>query len=216
MTVTCRQCGRPFKTFPSYLRRRPTGPFCSRECQSDACTVERKCVGCGRRFWTKRWRTQKYCGSDCRHLTCHNAFEYLNRFIKKAEVGCWEWLASCTKAGYGTLKVEGHHIYAHRAAYAAWIGKIPAGKLVCHHCDNPRCLNPAHLFLGTHKDNTADAIRKGRFYQHRMPRARKFDPVEAARLRESGKTYKQIAVAVGCSETYVWYLLHRAKSLEAA
>lgn len=80
--------------------------------------------------------------------------------------GCWEWPASRTAAGYGQLGYrEGgrqHLAYAHRAAYFISHGDIPKGMHICHHCDNPACFNPGHLFLGTAKENIQDMVRKGR------------------------------------------------------
>jgi hypothetical protein len=83
---------------------------------------------------------------------------------------CWEWTAGRTAAGYGylaTTRAAGP-IYAHRWSYEQHIGTIPEGRYVCHRCDNPPCVNPAHLFVGTHADNMADMKAKGRV---RKPRA---------------------------------------------
>lgn len=60
------------------------------------------------------------------------------------------------------MQIDGEKIYVHRAAYIEAYGEIPDGKLVCHHCDTPRCIEPTHLFVGTHADNMHDMIRKGR------------------------------------------------------
>ncbi len=88
-----------------------------------------------------------------------------NKIIRTAT--CWLWNASVRKAkdGYGQINATGSptkKLMAHRVAYELYVGSIPKGMLVLHRCDNPRCVNPEHLFLGTPLDNTTDMIRKGR------------------------------------------------------
>jgi hypothetical protein len=75
---------------------------------------------------------------------------------------CWEWRWSGTPRGYGAVWSGGRQTYAHRKAYELFVGAIPDGMMVCHKCDNPKCCNPAHLFLGTQKDNMSDCVAKGR------------------------------------------------------
>lgn len=76
--------------------------------------------------------------------------------------GCWEWGASKHGEGYGQFILAGHVEKAHRVAYQLYVGTIPKGLCVCHHCDNTGCVNPSHLFLGTHTDNMRDRENKGR------------------------------------------------------
>lgn len=92
------------------------------------------------------------------------------RFLRKLEKrssGCWEWLGALNSDGYGSCSVRypNNKITsqsAHRVSWKLFVGDIPAGKFVCHKCDNPKCVNPDHLFLGTHKDNMTDRNTKGR------------------------------------------------------
>lgn len=86
------------------------------------------------------------------------------RFWSKASrsPGCWEWMASKNSDGYGNFRLRSRHCGAHRAAWALVHGEIPVGMQVLHQCDNPGCVNPAHLFLGTQVDNIRDMDNKGR------------------------------------------------------
>lgn len=81
---------------------------------------------------------------------------------KKSVIECWEWKGARLKLGYGRFRSAGKFVQAHRFSYALHAGHIPVGMCVCHRCDNPPCCNPAHLFLGTKKDNADDRDKKGR------------------------------------------------------
>jgi hypothetical protein len=75
---------------------------------------------------------------------------------------CWVWIAGTSKAGYGRFSWHYRNMHAHRIGYELSVGEIPDGLWVLHSCDNPRCVNPSHLFLGTRQDNIDDMNNKGR------------------------------------------------------
>ena len=89
--------------------------------------------------------------------------EFFWKRVKKTQI-CWIWTGRFDGVGYGIIQLgRGEKRKgAHRASWELHYGKIPDGLMICHHCDNPSCVRPDHLFLGTQKDNLQDASRKGR------------------------------------------------------
>jgi len=113
----------------------------------------RLCVNCNEKFVGKG-RTRNYCSTKCKIL--HN--------VKKTELSCWEWQGELHPNGYAytTTYETRKREHAHRVSYRIFKGEIPKGLYICHHCDNPKCINPDHLWAGTAKENMQDAKRKGR------------------------------------------------------
>lgn len=102
--------------------------------------------------------------------------------------GCWIWTAKCSDTGHGEFSIggrTGHVYYAHRVSWAIHFGPIPEGLYVLHNCpggDNPRCVNPAHLYLGTKADNARDAYEKGQSWQSRTTHCPNGHPYEGDNL----------------------------------
>ena len=85
-----------------------------------------------------------------------------DKILINQNTDCWEWTAGVNNLGYGMIRDGKRMRSAHRVSYEEHVGKIPPGMCVCHTCDNPKCINPKHLWLGTRKQNTQDMIDKKR------------------------------------------------------
>jgi hypothetical protein len=90
--------------------------------------------------------------------------KFANTFVIGNHNDCWSWAGYKDKLGYGIVRYgrSSRRYLAHRLSYAFTKGDIPSGLIVCHSCDNPSCVNPKHLWLGTHEDNRLDMLAKGR------------------------------------------------------
>ena len=97
----------------------------------------------------------------------NNSMSQQERLIASSSVDltteCWNWNLRLDHDGYGRISYNSCSMKASKVSYLEFIGSIPEGLCVCHKCDNRRCINPHHLFLGTHKDNAIDKMNKGRF-----------------------------------------------------
>jgi hypothetical protein len=127
-----------------------------------------------------------------------------NRFWSKVNFkgnkGCWEWTASLDGKGYGQISINGKTKRAHHIAWELTVGKIPKGKFICHHCDNKKCVNPNHLFLGTPLSNIQDMDKKGRRInsplcgeKHGRSKLKNLDVQEIKNLMKIGIKQRKIA-----------------------
>ena len=124
--------------------------------------------------------------------------------------GCWVWTASINPDGYGIFQLGSRrdgrrHFAAHRVSYQLNIGSVPDGMCVLHRCDNPSCVNPAHLFLGTQKINSDDKISKGRFIALSRERngMAKLTSEQVVAIRSDVRTHREIAKDYGISYGHV-------------
>lgn len=165
-------------------------------------TVPRICQYCQKPFKTFQCEIRKgggkFCSMPCRYKDRPRT-DPRERFQKYFTPGesaeCWEWMG-LQSGGYGKLRIGPRKHFAHRLAYEYFVGPIPDGQCVCHTCDNPSCVNPSHLFLGTHQDNMRDATLKGRMHPRLTP-----DQVQA--IRSDTRRQTVIAEAYGISPTSV-------------
>ena len=95
-----------------------------------------------------------------------NPVDYLYKNIDIDSKGCWNFLGSINYNGYGLTKYSGRRRSVHRLSWMIYNGPIPDGKHICHHCDNKKCINPKHLYCGTHADNMKDVTARKRHPKH--------------------------------------------------
>ena len=127
--------------------------------------------------------------------------------FKADDNNCWNWQGYIRKNGYGEIKYHGYMEFVHRVAYQEFKGPIPVGMFVCHSCDNRRCCNPEHLFLGTQADNMRDMRMKGR--SGGAPRKITDGQVaEMVALKLQGWGYKKIGRKYGVTPMTVWHRLN--------
>lgn len=165
------------------------------------------CRGCKKPFPNPNSR-KAHCSLSC---------AVWHKIDKRGPDECWEWQGARTGFGYGSLRYESAHYYAHKVAYADAKGEpFPEGLEGCHSCDNPKCCNPAHIFPGTHLDNMRDMDAKGR----RRTVAHKGERCGASRLKEyqvlairaeyrPGIGYRTLAAKYGCGATTVARIVRR-------
>lgn len=151
----------------------------------------------------------RYVDTACSNLNCCNPNhlrertlgERLKNYIVSPE-GCWEWQGDFRPNGYGRLTINGKSVSSHRASYEYHVGKVPAGLLTLHLCDNKKCMRPEHLYVGTFIDNGADFSDTGQFRGEGNPNViLKEDEVKEikALIKSRQITYHKIAEKFGVS-----------------
>lgn len=160
-------------------------------------------------------RMQRYCSRSCAlSMRPRRRTPLAERFWSKVNVGglydCWEWTGARSPQGYGRIWVADQHekVPAHRVSLMWHLGldSLPAEMDACHHCDNPPCVNPAHLFIGTRAENIADCIAKGRFVMGDRANGVKLTSAQIPLIRQqlaAGLTRPHIAKQFGVSRAAI-------------
>jgi len=204
--LNCEVCGCEIQEFPSHAANRRA---CSRKCYA----VLR--VALARPLKERFWKRVNKNGSIPAHCP---------------ELGpCWEWVGKLIKKGYGRIMDDDKSVMlAHRASWKLHFYSPPPDKAVCHKCDNPKCVRPDHLFIGTKAENNADMRQKGRHahgpkphtvinrateYERRLRlRAERAElDAEILRLKESGITTRQLSVMYGFSVPSIYQRIYSAQ-----
>ena len=161
------------------------------------------CPCCGNEFFKRetesklRWVSRKYCGAKCGKLKFpmkeykQERLKYILSNISITKSGCMEWKGCIHKSGYGIISFLNKQEHVHRIVYQIIHGEIPKEMFVCHHCDNPKCVNIDHLFLGTPQDNMTDMINKGR--DNKFCKLSDQDKKNIVKMAQQGISYSRIA-----------------------
>jgi len=184
--------------------------------------MHKTCEQCGdeyprhRKFSKAQWEASRFCGQECMGsaFSEQNAKDRpsiedkFNSMFTKAD-GCWEWQGTIDGYGYGVLDHNYRRYRAHVLALQYDGRPVPKGMMACHHCDNPRCVNPAHLYPGSAQDNSDDAVARERLPVGEGSPQAKLSENQVREIRSmNGKSYAEIARAYGVSRPTVTRIIN--------
>lgn len=171
------------------------------------------CPRCSRAFHlspSKVKEGRRFCSPQCRNPSLEDRF--WRSVNKSAPNGCWLWTGGTMgEAGYGSFWALGRNHSTHRFVWELSHGLVPAGLCVCHQCDVRLCVNPAHLFLGTPKDNTQDMVRKRRGISGERHPLSKLTTDQVVTIRSrwaSGEKQNRLADEYGVSKSMIGAIVH--------
>lgn len=161
----CINCNKEFEVHQSELKKsKNAGSYCSRECISLGKSFIQKCLICNKPYKVhlsnKKRSNPRFCSKKCYDSRTDPKEHFFKSISKrKHKYNCWIWKGRKDKDGYGILYIK-KNVKAHRYSWELKNGRIPEGFILCHKCDNTSCVNPDHLYIGTHLDNARDRINK--------------------------------------------------------
>ncbi len=177
----------------------------------------RICAICGQEFFphaSVKWRplTGRFCSRACANVSrAIPVADKIRNNTKLTASGCLVW-TGFKQNGYGCISIHNHGYYAHRIVWKMAHGAIPNGLHVCHHCDNPSCINIDHLFLGTPADNHHDCMSKNRQAKGEMVPSAKLTSqtvVEARKRFSDGENFTSIAKSLGVTREAISRVIKR-------
>lgn len=188
-------CGTKVCVNPQHLELRTTLKICT----AAGCDLRAIARGlCSKHY--VRWK--KYGTTTAPNTRFHKDMTDEDRLRHRGWVvtdrGCWEWSGGRYPDHYGFLTdQEGRTAYAHRLAYRTWVGPIPEGKIIRHRCDNPPCINPEHLLVGTAKDNARDRLEHGQAMRGHSNPASRLTEENVREILSSSETTRGLARKFG-------------------
>lgn len=160
--------------------------------------IPKTCLHCGSAFAASSG-SEKFCTNKC----------MFSASVEKS-AGCWTWRGVVDREGYGVMRLKGRsRAKAHRFSYELAHGPIPAGAMVRHFCDNPSCVNPEHLLIGSAKDNKRDCMERGRHLRGERHHKAKLTADDVRAIRLSGERGAQIAARYGVTKENVYAIQKR-------
>lgn len=198
------------KCFAHYVR---VGPQRRGVCKIDGCAAKAKCQKMCDMHYTRLRRHDDpnvtLRAPQHSSLVARLEFTGWTEVVRRPEIGpCWEWKGGKYETGYGQVSTPGDISRpAHRMAHLAWVGPIGEGQHVCHKCDNPPCMNPAHLFAGTRKENMEDCASKDRSAHGERQGGHKLTEAEVRDIRavyaNGGISQRELGAAYGVDQSNI-------------
>lgn len=177
------------------------------------------CVACGAELpkpanrSTAYWASRKFCSATCQKSNVARDALFASKVERRGADDCWPWLGATDKNGYGTFGWQGVRHRAHRWALSLSGVPVDPGLLVLHNCDNPRCVNPAHLRQGTAKDNSEDMVARNRQCVRRGSRntMAKLTEADVLDIRASPVGATELAKAYGVTHGAIILIRNRER-----
>ncbi len=141
----------------------------------------------------------------------------IKRFMSKINYknnGCWEWNGYLNRDGYGQIYIDGKSYRSNRASWLIFKGELEDDMCVCHRCDNPKCVNPDHLFKGTVNDNNIDAMRKGSLRSGCLHPRAKLTEKEIVEIRNSKLSQNKLSKRYNVSKHAIWQIIKKLSYVE--